>query len=453
MSTFDLVLLKKQSPERQLELEDTFEATPDGWVGLTWTLAGMEEIEAVPVYSGTSATLCNVGALIDSLHLCRSHTWGRELGLALTTNSTDDRALFDEPATTRLWVDTAVAAGAHDLLEVPESQFGIGQAISGEVFRKGFNRLAHNRRSAMERRPAESQTMTSWATRARAMRLNRLLDNSFQRSSATDRSIIVVDVATEKAQVKLVAAKAAACAADGIEIAMLRADEKPGLIALCRELEIPPALDFRTELELFYFARWLCAVERGLQPVVAGRSLLITNTFGADKDPTLTLAAAGDIGSILHHEPQVTIEVDRRCTPRDLAQRLRQMDGALVWLHLGHGLGARGLRGADGRDIAANEWIDCFESSRCEVRAAVLLSCDSKPMIEALRDRLAIDWGFGFEGELGPDDGRPFSEILVPVLLRGADRPTLRDAYRRAVRALRTELSAASPFSLPTLDD
>ena len=454
MSTFDLALLKKRSPERLLELEDAFEATPDGWAGLTLSLASQDdELEAVPVYPGTSATLCNLSALTDSLRLCRSHAWGKELGLALATISTDDRALFDEPPTTRLWVDTAVQAGAHDLLELPESQFGIGQAVPGEVFRQGFIRLAHNRRSAMKRRSAESLAASSWVTRAKAIRLNCLLDSSFQRSGASDRSIIVVDVATEKAQVKLVAAKAEASAAKAIEIATLRVGEKPGLTKLREELKIPPAFDFRTELELFYFARWLYAVEQAPRPTLAERSLLITNTFDADEDPALTLAAARDVGSIFYQEPRVPVEVDRRCTPRSLARHLKQTDGPLVWLHLGHGLGSRGLRGADGRDISAEQWIDSFVSSGCEVRAAVLLSCDSKPMIKALRDKLEIDWGFGFEGKLGPDDGRRFSEALLPDLLGGADRPTLHDAYRRALRALRTEGSAASPFSLPTLDD
>ena len=451
---YSLACLRHESPERQVDIEGLFEPTPEGWQNLALSIASLEgDLDLTLIGRGAYDSFLDRQELTKMLAGCRLHTWGSRLNVAISTSEPDQASPFDEPSTTRKWARHALSLGVQDLLELPE-RFGEPEWLDGSHIRTGLDRLAENRERANGMLSPELRGATLWKTRAQSIRLNRLLDKPIrprQETEEADSLVFLVIDSTD--QLELVSRHLKERPEGPVGIATLGFAEKPALTELRRTHGIPRPLDFRSELELFFFSEWLAKVEQQPQSQPSETRLVITNSFSPETDPKLTIAAAADVGKVLSDLPNAKYRIERRGTQSRMASCFAALDGRAVWLHLGHGMGENGLQDLHGEAVGADLLIDTIVSSETDLRAAIFLSCDSVAVAKSLKLHSGVDFSFGFSGQLGPDDGRHFARILLPTLLDGAEKIAVREAFRKANRSLRAAGSAATATSFPDLNN
>lgn len=147
--------------------------------------------------------------------------------------------------------------------------------------------------------------------------------------------------------------------------------------------------------------------------------LLLTNTFHHENDERRFFAAGEDVGGMLHG---VTMNVWRRTCHAVTSRSLRSVlsSGQIerqitVWLHLGHGDGARGLQDYQGDWQSAEEWLSCFGG--CGLALAFFSSCRS---LEMAQHFVAAGAGaaVGFANQVRPQTCRILSAEVVNAALR-----------------------------------
>lgn len=442
---YALAMLRRDSGNRLPDLED-LPRSADEWDDLTLKVASHEfDIEAVLLAHGDPELFANRAELDDLIDLARRHLFGAAIGLALLTDEASSKRLFEQAASVRQWVDTAIKGGVLDFFELPEEEWtGDVGDVPGTLLRSNLDRCRENRQQLLEAAKGAVRA-TSWKIRPRSRRLNRLFMR--EPTLADSISVIVVDVPMGRAQLQLVSETD-----DQIDlIALLRCSEMPQLKEYRSQYHIGSTLSFSTELEAFYIARVAVALEHA--PRAATHVLLITHAFDAAEDPQLAVAGSRDIGAVLRAlGPNAAHRIVRRASAARTADSMREhlpKGSHLVWMHVGHGRFSA-FQDTDGTEVAVDTWAKIFRGSDHQLVAAVLLACDSHGMATTLRQQLSsVRCCFGFRGKLGPDDGRTLAAALVPPLLSEAPNSELNQAYARAVDSVRIAGSAAKPFVVP----
>ncbi|HKV07118.1 MAG TPA: hypothetical protein VJ725_03205 [Thermoanaerobaculia bacterium] len=239
----------------------------------------------------------------------------------------------------------------------------------------------------------------------------------------------------------------------------------PGLLDFCLSQGLPAPVELRGPFELWYFLLRLNersrprqlgpAREYGLDtsdpasnghvhevaldriPVFhphangAPLSIVITNAFDPN-ELAQCLEAARDVGLFLERCPLGSrVLVEPALTLRRLFQVMERWTDFNVWVHLGHGYGAKGLKQAgQDRPVTPREILRCFRGRGQRVALAMFLACRSSPMA-ALFARAGAGVAIGFEDKVDSDMGRELAvEVLEVMLAEGMGQDAVLRGFR-----------------------
>ncbi len=229
------------------------------------------------------------------------------------------------------------------------------------------------------------------------------------------------------------------------------------LSGFCKEQRLAPPLDFRGELELWYFLlqlnqlrQWFPPSVHGassihavhaqpesiLQPVRQFPSLLFTSAFSSDdEEKPQWLAAAGEVGRLLRVLPHaLEQQVELVIQPERLVQALKSNPQPNVWIHMGHDSASSGLQ-IPGMDVTQERWVECFK--QCDLRLVLFLTCDSHEIAKVFAQSGA-GVAIGFEGKVESDKGWHLAAaVLKAIFTLGTSRQVILEAFESGAGAFR----------------
>lgn len=398
--------------------------------------------------------------IAEIMDQCTSMSWGSDLGVAVFSGDRAVESVTETAPSSRRWVETVLDRGFSRLIEItPQMWEGAHPAgVPGELLRRHLDRLTENQHRTLALLGSEEFCVV-WKTRPSSYVLNALLDLELQPplTEAEALRIIVVDVPTGKQQVKLFRAGLGSESEGPVILATLRCIERAELREARQALHVPSPLAFETELELLFFATWLRRrLESPRRTSQIRHSVLITNSF-LEGEPHLACAASGDIAAIKRHlEPGDYCVIEPRLTLERLLENLEGIPAEmqvhpLIWIHLGHGEADGSLRDSQGSTISADRCLNVFGASSVDLKAALLLACNSDDLARSLAAGLgSVKLATAFRGEVPNAECRDLIRILVPALLspKEADIGLAWSRFEQAVLA-RAHSPQAIRFPLP----
>ncbi len=165
--------------------------------------------------------------------------------------------------------------------------------------------------------------------------------------------------------------------------------------------------------------------------------LLVSSAFHHKEGEGYCLAAAREIGALLHGMRfHIDIEVCP-CITIDRLPRVLEAGPFTAWLHLSHGKNVEGLYEAGAGGYASpDRWLRCFNAYRGSLQLVVLSACESAGLARlfaASGVRVAI----GFESEVLTEATRILTEKVIPAALQPGDRQgAIIAAFQEACRSL-----------------
>lgn len=234
----------------------------------------------------------------------------------------------------------------------------------------------------------------------------------------------------------------------------------PGLLDFCTSRGLPAPVELRGPFELWYFLLRLnesrrprqlgSAMEYGLDasdPASTGHvheveldkirvfhphtngappSIVITSAFDPN-ELAQCLEAARDVGLFLERCPLGSrVLVEPAMTLGRLFRVMERWTDFNVWVHLGHGYGANGLKqvGQD-RLVTPRKVLRCFRGRGQGVALAMFLTCRSSH-VAALFARAGAGVTIGFEEGVESDMCRELAvEVLEAMLAEGTGQDTV----------------------------
>ncbi len=177
----------------------------------------------------------------------------------------------------------------------------------------------------------------------------------------------------------------------------------------------------------------------------------MTSAFDPAEKPAQIHRAAEDVGSFLGGLPlDVRHKVDPQVTMDRLRAMLDDLPDPLIWVHMGHGDGEKGLTDANSRKIAPSRWAEAFQSRSRRLALALLLCCESSLTAKELRSSGVADFAIGFETDVDSPHCRAFaSKLVAAAFTSGNTDDAIKTAYRQGRNALKSEASEAEPRIYP----
>lgn len=412
---------------------------------------------ALALYGGDILEQQDHRKLRNHLACCRHSTWGAKVLVVASTDLQLNTGLVEERGDSiRRWIKTAVEGRALDLVQESYDFQDPAVEVDGPALRRAFDRSI--KRDEVVRKLASHGPWRAAMLRAKPM-LRGLLDKlALPRDNdpqSNEPILVVVDRPED--QTEHVRPFLRQRRADLTYVATLRVPVTEELTAFCeRSGLVLPVTRLWGELELCFLLERLRQLGRvsgpgSRAPGSPRPAVLLTSAFDPAEEPAQVHRAVEDVGSFLGGLPlDVRHEVDPQVTIDRLREMLDHLPDPLIWVHMGHGDGEKGLTDADSRNIAPSHWAKAFQSRSRRLALALLLCCESSPTAKELRSSGAADFAIGFETGVDSPHCRAFASKLVAAAFTSANMDdAIKTAYRQGRSALKSEASEAEPRIYP----
>lgn len=386
--------------------------------------------------AGTGTSAFDSEYLESLLRRARRHVWGAPLHVVVDPKAWIPRT-GEELLNTFRWFETALDAGATDILEV----LNLPKERPRRCLEKACRRSA-TRRSELRRAGRTAPWCAVFAEERNQDRVRFLADFAYdtQADPQAANLIIGIDRARLNEQAKYVEKALDTYRANDFLVAAVRNHAKGPLLDLCAKRTVR-WFDCQGLFELRYALLQLkrrgtaCAhgtygefVEVEVaEPARFPRSpplLVLTSAFHAGSDPERCIRAAGDVDAVLHGVPnEPEYRVLPGVTTGAFMDLLESSGPVFAWVHMGHGCGGEGLRqyGA-GTGTRAEHWLGCFADHNQALPLVFLAACHSAEVAQCFAEA-GVGVAVGFRGQVGPEECQFLVRRIMPAALRSQGNP------------------------------